>query len=246
VVLIQGLGLSGRFWFVLPEELAASGYRVLVPDNRGTGKSELPRRPFRMSAMADDVAAVLDAEGIERTVVAGISMGGMIAQHVAIRHAPRVEGLVLMATTCGLPHGKLPGPRAIKTLLSLPFARGREASRLMAELLLPAHEIRNAREHLADWPAAMREEPPRPQSFFMQLGAVLTHSTGGRLSEITCPTIVMTGEHDILVPPDNSAIIASLIPRATLERLPECAHAIPALDRKCLSRAIQHVRRVAG
>ena len=243
MVLIQGLGLSGRFWFVLPEELAESGYRVLVPDNRGTGKSELPRRPFPMSAMADDVAAILEAEAVDRAVVAGISMGGMIAQHVAIRHPSRVEGLVLMATTCGLPHGRLPGPRAIKTLLSLPFARGREASRLMAELLLPAHEIGNAREHLKDWPAAMREEPPRPQSFFMQLGAVLTHSTGARLREIECPTLVITGEHDVLVPPDNSEILARLIPTATLERLPECAHAIPALDRQCLRRAIEHVRR---
>lgn len=242
ITLIQGLGLSGRYWFVLPEELARAGYRVLVPDNRGTGKSPLPRRPFPIGAMADDVAAVLDAEGIERTVVAGISMGGMIAQHVALRHAARVEGLVLMATTCGLPHGKLPSARALQMLLSLPFSRGREASRRMAELLLPQCELDRAKEHLADWPAALREEPPVPRAFFMQLAAVLTHSTGARLRDIRCPTVVVTGEEDMLIPPHNSRIIADRIPGAMLEVLPRVAHAIPALDRRSIVRSIERVR----
>src|SRR6478672_59781 len=79
VVLLQGLGLSSRFWFDIPNLLAADGRRVLAIDNRGTGKSDKPRRPWTMRAMADDVARVLDAEEIDAAYVVGISMGGMIA-----------------------------------------------------------------------------------------------------------------------------------------------------------------------
>ncbi len=242
VVLVQGLALSGRFWFTIPEELGRAGYRVLVPDNRGTGRSELPAPPWPIGAMADDVAAVLDAERVDRAVVVGISMGGMIAQHVALRHPYRTEGLVLLATTCGLPHGRLPAPRTLQMLLSLPFARGKRASRMMARLLLPECELGRAREHLSDWPAAMAAEGPRPRTFFSQLGAVALHSTGARLRDIRCPTLVVTGDEDLLVPPRNSRILAQGIPGATLEVLPGVGHAIPALDRDVVRRAVARVR----
>lgn len=242
VVLVQGLGLSGRFWFQIPEELAGAGYRVVVPDNRGTGRSELPRRPWRMGAMADDVAAVLDSEEIERATVVGISMGGMIAQHVAIRHADRLEGLVLMATTCGLPHGRLPDPATIGLLLRSPFARGAEANRNMVRLLLPREEAHRAKELFADWPKAFAEEGARPRTFFMQLGAVLLHSTGGKLGDIRCPTVVVHGDRDVLVPHRNAEIIARRIPSARLESLRGVAHAIPSLDRDAVRRAVELVR----
>ena len=89
VVLIQGLGLSSRFWFDVPELLAHDPHGpryVLAIDNRGTGRSDKPRRLWTMGTMADDVVAVLDHAGVESAFVVGISMGGMIAQHVALRH----------------------------------------------------------------------------------------------------------------------------------------------------------------
>ena len=242
VVLVQGLGLSGRFWFDVPDELAEQGYRVLVPDNRGTGDSDLPRRPWRMGAMADDVAAVLDAEGIDRATVVGISMGGMIAQHFGLRHPDRTEGLVLMATTCGLPHGRLPGPATLHMLLRSPFLRGRAANQNLIRMLLPESERHRAKELFAGWPKAFAEEGYRPRAFFMQLGAVLLHSTGARLCDIRCPTVVLHGDEDILVPYRNGEIIAQRIPSARLESLRGVAHAIPPLDRECIRRAIEHVR----
>lgn len=242
VVLIQGLGLSGRFWFRVPEDLAGAGYRVLVPDNRGTGQSDLPRRPWRMGDMADDVAAVLEEEGLERATVVGISMGGMIAQHFAIRHPERTEGLVLMATTCGLPHGRLPDPSTLGMLLRSPFARGAEANRNLIRLLLPEDEAHRAKELFADWPQAFAEEGRRPRTFFMQLGAVLLHSTGHRLRDIRCPTVVVHGEKDVLVPHRNAEIIAQRIPGSRLHSLRGVAHAIPSLDRDAVRRAIEQVR----
>src|SRR5262245_10071020 len=123
VVLIQGIGLSSRFWFDIPALLAEEPERprrVVAIDNRGTGRSDKPRSPWTMSTMADDIAAVLDDAGIDAAYVVGISMGGMVAQQVALRHPKRVLGLVLIATTSGFLMGALPEAKALARLVSLP------------------------------------------------------------------------------------------------------------------------------
>src|SRR4249920_1609165 len=107
VVLVQGLGLSSRFWFDQPQRLSKKR-RVITLDNRGTGRSDKPRRPYRLPQMADDVARVIRDANAGPAIVVGISMGGMIAQHVAMRHPRDVKALVLLATTPGLPHATLP------------------------------------------------------------------------------------------------------------------------------------------
>ena len=244
VVLLQGLGLSSTFWFEQPELLSddrETPYRVLLVDNRGVGQSDAPRGPYRMADMADDVAAAMTAAGVPSAVLVGISMGGMIAQHVALRHADRVDGLVLMATTMGLPHGRLPGARAIATLLSMPLG-GKSASKTLAQLLLHRKDMARAREIFKEWGPAMTASPIRPHAFFGQLTAVLGHSTGFRLRNIRCPTVIVTGSDDILVPARNSELIAARIPNAALEILPETGHGIPLLDRTVVRRALERLR----
>ena len=245
LVLVQGLALDGRFWFELPERLASDPeqpWHVLVPDNRGTGKSDMPRRPWTMGDMADDVAAVLDAAGVRRAVVVGISMGGMISQQVALRHPARVEGLVLMATWPGLPHGKLPELRMVGDLVGSGLLQRRQID-AVARLLLPDHAVPQARELLADWFALMRAQPPRRRTFVGQFGAITTHSTGRRLDQIHVPVRVVHGAEDRLVPPRNSEILAAGIPGAELEVLPRIGHAIPLLDRQVVRRNAGAVRR---
>lgn len=247
VVMLQGLGLSGRFWFQMPERVAAAtGDRVLVVDNRGTGESDRPLRPWRMGTMADDVAAVMDDAGVASAIVAGISMGGMIAQHVALRHPSRVEGLVLMATTPGLPHGRLASPRALATLARLPFLRGAAARRASASILLPPAHVERAAELLGHWAPAFAQDPIRPRTFFVQLGAILGHSTGARLPAVRAPTIVVAAAHDALVPLEATRAIAELVPGAELEVLPDVGHSIPTLDPDVVPRAVLRLRARTG
>jgi 3-oxoadipate enol-lactonase len=245
VVLVQGLGLSSRFWFEQPELLVNDPdhhRRVLLLDNRGTGKSDKPRPPYRMAQMADDVIAAMDAAGMRRAVVVGISMGGMIAQHVALRHPTRVDGLVLLATTPGLPHGRLPGVRALATLISMPLLFPRGGARLLADILLTKAQVPNARELMRDWPAALREDRIPPLAFVGQLAAIALHSTGFRLRKLDVPVVVVGAKHDLLVPAICSEKLAALIPHAELEMLADAAHGIPITDRDVVRRALDRLR----
>lgn len=246
VVMVQGLGLAGDFWFDVPERLAEEhGQRVLVIDNRGVGRSDLPRRPFGMGQLADDVATMLDAEGVDRAVVVGLSMGGMVAQHVALRHPQRVEGLVLMATTGGGLALRPPPVQVVTQLLSVPFGRREDGGTnfgALARLILPRSHVSNALEFMSDWPQVFEDNPIRPEAFFGQLGAVLTHFGGPRLRAIRCPTMVVTGDDDVLIPPRNAELLARAIPGAELEVIHGVGHGIPLLDEESVARNVLRVR----
>lgn len=246
VVLVQGLGLSGRFWFDIPAQLAARGARVAWLDNRGTGKSDDPRRPFTMRTFARDVISVMDDVGFDRATLVGVSMGGMICQNVAVRYPERVDGLVLMATTPGLPHGRLPHPKVLSQLARLPFTKGRAGGELAAKVLLPPSLQSDFHQIFARWPAAFAADPQRPRSFFMQLGAVASHTAGRYLHQVDVPTMVITGKHDILVPTKNSEILARLIPGAELEILDDVAHAVPMQRPDVVERALDRIWALRG
>ncbi len=101
VLLIMGLGMNATGWWRTVPVLAEAGLRVISFDNRGVGRSDRMPGPYTVAEMADDAVAVLDEAGLDRAHVYGISLGGMIAQEVALRHRRRVDALVLGATTAG-------------------------------------------------------------------------------------------------------------------------------------------------
>jgi pimeloyl-ACP methyl ester carboxylesterase len=227
VVLIMGIGVSGRFWLTIPKTLAsdpAQPRRVIVIDNRGTGQSDKPFTPWTMAHMADDVATVLDAVRVQKADVVGISMGGMVAQHVALRHPDRVSGLVLMCTFPGLPLGRLPSPRAVYTLVK-GFAGGMKGSEFQ-RLVYPDSQMERVKELIKQgiWREAVKAEVFDLRTVIYQLLAVATHYAGHRLHTITCPTVVVTGTDDRLIPPENSRRMARRIKGAVLTELPEVGH----------------------
>jgi 3-oxoadipate enol-lactonase len=238
VLLIHGLGLSSRFWFDLPQRLAALPYRVAVFDNRSVGRSDRPPPPYRIGDMADDACAVLDAAGIERAWVVGISLGGMIAQHLALRHPARVQGLALLATTPGLPHGQLPRIADLFSLLGRGFSKGGSGFEALGRLLLSERDQPRARELLAAWPEALAADQRSAGGFFGQLAAAAAHSVGSELGAIRCPTVIVAGSDDVLQPAANSRLLAKGIPHARLEVLDGVGHGIPLVDPDVVARSL--------
>lgn len=225
LVLIQGLGMPGVMWADLAGELAGHGLRVIMPDNRGTGGSD--RRPvwgYTVEDMADDVACVMEDAGVTQALVCGYSLGGMIAQHVALRHPSKVRGLLLAATTCGLPHGVTPRPATIYGLLKL-FLRPKAvtAEQVQAVMTHPDATPR-LREIFDQIEARLAPNPTPPATIIGQLLAASAHSTGFRLKQIKAPTWVVTGDADALIPPRNADVLAAKIPGARLHVVPRTGH----------------------
>ena len=219
LVMIRGLARSKSYWGPLVP-LLAPHFRLLRIDNRGVGRSSAPRGPYSTRMLADDIAAVMDAAAIERAHVFGMSLGGMIAQELALAHGGRVDRLVLGCTTPG-------GPRAPRTSLrvvvSMLAAIAGRHERFFALLVSDASIA--ARPEIRDWwLELLRTEPTPMRGLLGQLAAVRRHDAFDRLGAIRHPTLVLTGDDDELISPENSRLLAGALPNATLAFIAGARH----------------------
>jgi 3-oxoadipate enol-lactonase len=223
LVMIRGLSRSSRYWGPLIGELAPH-FRLLLVDNRGVGRSDATRPPYTTRQLADDVAAVMDAAGLPRAHVFGMSLGGMIAQHLAHAHPQRVDRLVLGCTTPGGSRARVTPLSARLALLGTSFGpRARRAERLLRVLVSEA-SLRAQPELLAQWAELLATEPAPLAGLLGQVAAALRHDATAQLAGIAAPTLVITGDDDVVIPPWNSRLLAESLPRATLTVLPGARH----------------------
>jgi len=228
LLLVRGLSRSSRYWGELRERLAKS-FHLLVTDNRGSGRSDAPWPPYSTKRMADDHAAVLDAAGVTgRVHVFGISLGGMIAQHIALRHPSRVDRLILGCTTPGGEHAVRIGRKAVFALLRASMGPVARSMRRVAPLLLSAETLRERPEVVEQWIAIALGERRRRAGFLGQFLAAGRHDAWRRLPFMTAPTLVVTGDADRLIPPENSRLLAERIPGAKLRVIAGAGHDFPS------------------
>lgn len=224
VLCIMGLGGRGTDWNPAFIAEMAPHHEMIRFDNRGTGRSDRPEEDYSLEVMADEAMAVLDAAGRDRAHVLGVSMGGMIAQLVALRHPARVERLVLIATHAGGAAVTPPTPAAMATLMAdrtrPPADLVRDA---MTTITAPGFAARrpDAIEALVGYALAL---PTPPASFVRQMQAILASDRSARLAEIAAPTLVLHGTEDPLVPHPNGEVLARGIRGARLVTLPGCGH----------------------
>ncbi len=192
-------------------------------DNRGAGRSEAPWWPTSMPELACDAVRLLDALGLDSAHVYGLSMGGMIAQEMAVRFPDRVRALVLGATSHGGPRAVLPSPKIAAALASRAAPARMRADLLAAALFTEDYRRREPAlvvEHLT----RLGAHRASVRGLLSHLLASFHHETRSRLALISAPTLVLHGEHDRLTPLGNARMLAERIPDATLVVVPDAAH----------------------
>ncbi len=220
LLLLHSLGTTHAIWDG-PAERLAGGFRLIRPDLRGHGLSGVTPGPYRIESLARDQFALLDALGVGEVIVAGVSIGGMIAQAMAATEPARVRALVLCATALAIP--------------------GREAYRERAALVRAEGTAPIEAATLARWVSAAGGDSPAASGLATMLrrtdregyaasaealaAADLTVAT----SALRLPTLVLVGEEDLATPPEAARALAAAIPGARLETVPRAAH-IPTME----------------
>jgi len=223
LLMIQGLGYGRRGWGP-SRALLARRFRVVTFDNRGFGDSEATEGPYTTAQLATDALAVLDAAGIEQAHVVGISLGGMIAQELALAAPERVRKLVLCSTTPGGPES-VPMPQQTVALMGRqPKLDPREAMQLFVENALSSEPPAGLVDEIVAYRMA---NPPNAAGWYAQASAGAAHDALARLGAIRAPTLVVHGTADNVVDAGNAPLIADAIPGARLELFEGVGHLLP-------------------
>jgi pimeloyl-ACP methyl ester carboxylesterase len=245
LLLIMGLSGSGRQWTRLLPHLERFCQAISF-DNRGTGDSDPVSGPLTMADMAADALAVMDAAGLASAHVMGISMGGMVAQHLALDHPGRVRSLVLGCTTAGGERGRPPLRLLTATALRPLLGPGRTFP-IVAPSLYCARTRKQYPERVREDLAIRTADATPVWTIAAQMTAIAGHDTRKRLHELGgLPVTVIHGVQDALVPLERGRALARAIPGARLVMIPVCGHVI-ATDAEHETAAIvrRHLARAA-
>jgi 3-oxoadipate enol-lactonase len=226
VLFVMGFGMPGAVWGPQVDQLQ-SDHRCCHYDHLSVGDSD--RGPFlrTIPAMADDAVRILDDLSWDRAHIVGVSMGGMIAQELALRSADRCQSLTLIATHGGAPVASLPTLRGLRFFIQGLFGGPKNRMRSLPRLLYPDAFLESI------GPKALRAHldvrlghPPALRTVLGQLFAVWRHSTESRLSQIQLPTLLVRPGEDILIRPRQTDRLAERIPNARVLRFDDAGHGV--------------------
>src|SRR5688572_20978116 len=217
LVLLMGIGYDSSLWTLQQVPVLCTRFRVVILDNRDAGRSSRADHPYTIADMADDVAGLLDALDIQRTHLLGLSMGSMIGMEFALRHADRLDRLVLAGP------GAAPARSAIDPISIWNWVKTNDPSgevfgaQQFTWLFSPTF-LRN-HQAVHDTIALLASNPNtiQPDAYDRQARAYLAFDALDRLGGITAPTLVVVGEQDLLTPPWAAREVAGGIPGARLE-----------------------------
>ena len=209
VVLIGGFTIVKESWELQVAELSKH-FRVVSFDNRGVGETTAPRKSFTIAEMAADTVGLMDALGIESAHVFGVSMGGLIAQVLALDHPRRVRKVVLGCTTHGGRHAVQPKKEVMELLgkAADPSLPVEESVRMRIPTVFSERFIQEEPERLEEFVRSSVRYSPTPEGAAGQMGALSVFNSRRRLGEIRCPVLVITGAEDRMMPPENSRLLA--------------------------------------
>jgi pimeloyl-ACP methyl ester carboxylesterase len=219
LLLIMGLGWASYAWYRSRPVLSGK-YRTIALDNRGVGKSDAPAGPYSIAQMAADAAAVLNAARVNAAHIFGVSMGGMIAQEFALQYPNKVRSLILGCTAAGGPQAMRAEQEALQVLMT----RGQDPDAFAKAISRFIYDAGTLPERIEEDTAVRRKWYPPADAYFARLQAIMAWEAYSRLAQISAPTLVIHGENDRLVPPENGKLIATRIPGAKLVVIPRASH----------------------
>lgn len=223
LVLIQGVGFDGEGWDPVLRGLRRQ-FRLVVLNNRGVGGSDASASWYTVATMVEDVVTVLDAEGIGAAHILGVSLGGMVAQELAIAHPHRVDRLVLVSTTPGWPL-TYPMPAPSGRLIALAPVLPREtALRRQVENMISPGSIADRPQLVGRLLDYRRTRGHDRQSSRRQMVAGAVYLGGRRQHRIRAETLVLHGSADTVADPRNAGLLANKIPDAELVMFPDTGH----------------------
>lgn len=229
LLMLLGMGADIGDW--LPEQIEqlSCRHQVILVDNRGAGRSDKPTTPYTMTQFAADTAGVLAELQIEQAHILGGSLGGMIAQHVAVNYPERIRSLILCCTTAVAPGHPafVPPTQAVFMQLTKPPSGNRvqDIEEGWQLCFTPAFIEANVDlfNRLRENALAYPDSPPHALN--LQFESVIhSHNLYAQVSQLRCPTLVQVGTEDILLPAENSRTLARLIPGARFIEYPGCGH----------------------
>jgi pimeloyl-ACP methyl ester carboxylesterase len=224
LLLIQGMSANHLAWGRPFSSLLERDFEVISFDNRGLGLSRRVTEAFSIAEMAADTAGLLEALEIESAHVLGISMGGMIAQELALAHPGKLRSLTLGCTYCGGEGSQLMDPADFQGVVeAMASGERRRVYRAMYELnLSPGFRAEESR--FAEFVEMAEALPAARETIGLQVQAIAAHDTSARVPGLTTPTLVIHGTVDRILGYPNGPLVASLVPDARLETLEDVGH----------------------
>jgi pimeloyl-ACP methyl ester carboxylesterase len=229
LLVLNGLTATNADWDPAFLERLASANELVLLDNRGIGASTDDGSPFDIAKLARDAADVIEALDLRPAAVLGWSMGGFVAQALAVEHPAVVDKLVLLSTSPGGASAALADPAVLDHLTDTSGTPHEQARRLLS-VLFPADFAEPVYRDFGDVVAAARAELS-PELVDRQVAAIDAWNGDGvadRLRELKVPALVVTGTEDVVVPPSNSLSLVGAIPGAWLAQFPGGGHAFMA------------------
>lgn len=217
LLLIGGFTMVKEAWTHQVSGLSQK-FQVITFDNRAVGESTVPQEPFSISDMAQDAIGLLDALGVSSANIFGISMGGLIAQSMALEHPRKVKKMALGCTTHGGKEAVAPSPEVMGLMAKAadPSLSPEEAVRMRVPILFGERFLKEEPLRLQEWISGAVKHAPTPKGASFQMKALSRFNVRERLGEITCPVLVITGSQDRMMDPENSRLLAQRVPGARL------------------------------
>lgn len=236
LVMINGLGGHIDTWDPGYIRELSKRFKLVLFDNRGAGRTDISDKEYTIKLFADDTAGLMEALGIPRAHVFGISMGGMIAQELVLNYPEKVENLVLCSTSCGGAKAVQPSMEVVGVLMAdRSTLSPEEIVRMDIPTILTQDFIKNNPEFVELYVQRTLKAPLSEEAFMRQVNALMDFNTYDRLGQIKAPTLILHGKRDVLVPPENGSILAETIPNAKLVYFENSAHILAEEMEKALT-----------